>query len=162
MYLQFYLRVFKSSTFSKLFQDNKPKEINDISEEQLKEINKRPLEPVIQLCSSTNEFGESRCFKGCDNDVVSEVPTVQDLNKLKINDLSNIKMWLWDIWEDPFKKPGQIFLFGKALLNGIPTSTCLQIQNVEHCLYFLPRKTVCLIPNHAILHNHCIRVIIFP
>lgn len=60
----------------------------------------------------------------------------------------DMKFWYWDAWEDA-NNPGQIFLFGKiAVDNKNPRSTeyksiCVKVENVEHCIYVLPREFVC-------------------
>lgn len=59
----------------------------------------------------------------------------------------SMKMWMWDAWADQQKRPGEIFLFGKVLGNkGVGKadyqSICVQIENVEKCLFLLPREHV--------------------
>lgn len=55
-------------------------------------------------------------------------------------------MWFWDAWEDHYKAPGQLFLFGKVAIEGrLPVeykSACVKIENVERCMYLLPREYV--------------------
>lgn len=54
-------------------------------------------------------------------------------------------MWFWDAWEDPIKRPGQIFLFGKVAVDKTKneySSVCLKIDNVDRCVYLLPRQYV--------------------
>ena len=57
-----------------------------------------------------------------------------------------MKFWFWDAWEDPSKHKGQLYLFGKVPVEEKrPTefkSICVKIENVERCLYLLPRKYV--------------------
>lgn len=66
---------------------------------------------------------------------------------------NEMKIWFWDAWEDPIKRPGQLYLFGKIeTLNEKSNSksyqsVCVQVENVERRLYLLPRKYVCLIVN---------------
>lgn len=60
-----------------------------------------------------------------------------------------MKFWYWDAFEDPFKLPGKIFLFGKIASDQNPKefkSVCITVENVDRCLYLLPRKYVRL-PN---------------
>merc|ERR1719461_2324583 len=47
----------------------------------------------------------------------------------------------FDSYEDPIKKPGQIWLFGKTLnkqRNGWE-SICVHIKNIDRCMFVLPR-----------------------
>ncbi|XP_061437934.1 DNA polymerase alpha catalytic subunit [Lethenteron reissneri] len=48
--------------------------------------------------------------------------------------------WI-DAHEDPFAQPGVVYLFGKVLLEDTRSyvSCCVTIQNIERCLYLLPR-----------------------
>lgn len=60
----------------------------------------------------------------------------------------DLKMWFWDAWVDPVKAPGHVYLFGKVACQGSGTasatqpeykSTCLRLEQVERCIYLLPR-----------------------
>lgn len=57
-----------------------------------------------------------------------------------------VRFWFWDAWEDPYKKPGQIYLFGKIAVEGKSPpefkSACIKVENIERCLYLLPREFV--------------------
>lgn len=57
-----------------------------------------------------------------------------------------VRFWFWDAWEDPYKKPGQIYLFGKIAVEGKTPpefkSACIKVENIERCLYLLPREYV--------------------
>lgn len=58
---------------------------------------------------------------------------------------STINFWYWDAYEDPIKLPGKVFLFGRMPLENNPKefkSVCVTIENVDRCLYLLPRKYV--------------------
>lgn len=61
---------------------------------------------------------------------------------------STLKFWYWDAYEDPIKLPGKIFLFGKMASDQNPKefkSVCITVENVNRCLYMLPRRYVSLI-----------------
>lgn len=58
----------------------------------------------------------------------------------------DMKFWYWDAWEDP-AIPGQIFLFGKIACDNNSRTTeyksiCVKVENVEYCVYVLPREFV--------------------
>lgn len=58
---------------------------------------------------------------------------------------TTMKFWFWDAWEEPVKFPGKLFLFGKVQSDKNPNeynSVCVTIENVERCLYLLPREEV--------------------
>lgn len=74
--------------------------------------------------------------------IVESSESLPDISKVNLKNVDTLTMFLWDVWEDHYRKPGHVFLFGKAEINGVLTSTCVQITNVEHCLYLLPRKKV--------------------
>lgn len=59
-----------------------------------------------------------------------------------ISNGDGLKMWYWDAWEDPFKRPGQVFLFGKVGNAKENKSVCVHVENVDRCLYLLPREYV--------------------
>ncbi|XP_022101936.1 DNA polymerase alpha catalytic subunit-like [Acanthaster planci] len=50
--------------------------------------------------------------------------------------------WL-DAYEDPYKQPGTVFLFGKVWIDSAKTlvSCCLSVKNIERVIYLLPRET---------------------
>lgn len=58
---------------------------------------------------------------------------------------NTLKFWFWDAWEDPIKFPGKIFLFGRVPSEQNPKefkSVCITVENVQRCLYVLPREYV--------------------
>lgn len=74
----------------------------------------------------------------------NKIETENDMKGTKDVDIKNtetINLFLWDMYEDQYKKPGQLFLFGKTEVNGVFNTVCVQITNVEKCLYLLPRPT---------------------
>lgn len=64
------------------------------------------------------------------NDIDIENPTSEN----------EMNIWFWDAWEDPFKRPGEIFLFGKIKEGKEFKSVTVHVDNVDRCLYLLPRK----------------------
>lgn len=58
---------------------------------------------------------------------------------------TTINFWYWDAYEDPIKLPGKVFLFGRMPVENNTKeykSVCVTIENVQRCLYVLPRKYV--------------------
>jgi DNA polymerase alpha subunit A len=59
-----------------------------------------------------------------------------------------MSFYYWDAWADPIKRPGEIFLFGKVEAPGSGKnsteykSICVHVENVDKCLYLLPRTHV--------------------
>ncbi|KAG4074677.1 hypothetical protein HA402_004548 [Bradysia odoriphaga] len=82
-----------------------------------------------------------------DADLINAVADVTDDVMMTDDKQSDMKFWYWDAWEDP-NNPGQIFLFGKiAADNKNARSTeyksiCVKVENVDHCIYVLPREFV--------------------
>lgn len=72
----------------------------------------------------------------------------------------DMKFWYWDAWEDP-AIPGQIFLFGKIACDSNSRTTeyksiCVKVENVEYCVYVLPRefvRSLCLSFNFRVSFN---------
>lgn len=65
------------------------------------------------------------------------------------DDAAPVRFWFWDAWEDAYKCPGQIFLFGKIAVPSKSSSSksapeyksaCIKIENIDRCLYLLPRE----------------------
>lgn len=78
-----------------------------------------------------------------DDDLLSAVDVGESISQA--TGAKEIKFWLWDAWEDPIKFPGKVYLFGKTPSEQNPQefrSVCITIENVDRCLYVLPRKQV--------------------
>lgn len=61
--------------------------------------------------------------------------------KENLNNNESIKFWYWDAWEDQFKRPGEVFLFGKISgPNGTFKSMCIHVTGIEKIIYLCPRK----------------------
>ncbi|XP_071492723.1 DNA polymerase alpha catalytic subunit-like [Diadema antillarum] len=53
-----------------------------------------------------------------------------------------LRMYWLDAYEDPFKQPGTVFLFGKVWIKEAKShvSCCVAVKNIERCVYLLPRE----------------------
>ncbi|KZC05167.1 DNA polymerase alpha catalytic subunit, partial [Dufourea novaeangliae] len=51
------------------------------------------------------------------------------------------RFYWWDAYEDPYKQPGVVYLFGKVFVPSIKTycSCCLTVKNIPRRIYLLPR-----------------------
>lgn len=90
------------------------------------------------ICSNENDADDELLRSIVDNS--STLASTVDGKK-------EMKFWFWDAYEDPFKFPGKVFLFGKMPVEDNPKefkSVCVTIENVEKCLYLLPRRFVCI------------------
>lgn len=74
-----------------------------------------------------------------------DVDAAQAMVTSNVDGNSALKFWYWDAYEDPIKLPGKLFLFGKMVSDKNPKeykSVCVTVENVNRCLYLLPRKYV--------------------
>lgn len=74
-----------------------------------------------------------------------------ELNQLKLTDelpyITNsdnqqvFRFFWWDAYEDYYKQPGVVFLFGKVYVESAKsyTSCCVAVRNIERKIYLLPR-----------------------
>lgn len=106
-------------------------------------------EPIVKE-TKTHKWDEDldkHFLTGWDNIGVMDNAEDELLNstqKMDVDD-TNMKIWYWDAWEDQYKRPGQIYLFGKVPANKQTTgfqSVCVHIENVEKCIYLLPREFI--------------------
>ncbi|XP_012251179.2 DNA polymerase alpha catalytic subunit isoform X2 [Athalia rosae] len=54
------------------------------------------------------------------------------------------RFYYWDAFEDPYKQPGIVYLFGKVFVDSANAfvSCCVRITNVDRRIYLFPRKYV--------------------
>lgn len=54
------------------------------------------------------------------------------------------RFFWWDAFEDPYKQPGVVYLFGKVFVGSLGeyVSCCLGIKNVPRRIFLLPREYV--------------------
>ncbi|XP_076453850.1 DNA polymerase alpha catalytic subunit-like [Babylonia areolata] len=68
----------------------------------------------------------------------SELPLVSD------DDGTQVLRFYWlDAFEDPYKQPGTVYLFGKVWIESAKAhvSCCVTVKNIERKIYILPRPT---------------------
>lgn len=87
------------------------------------------------VCNDENEADDDELLGSVDVDH----PILESSND------NVLKFWFWDAWEDAAKFPGKIFLFGRVRSDTNSKefkSVCITVENVERCLYVLPREYV--------------------
>ena len=59
-----------------------------------------------------------------------------------VNGESVLRLFWFDAYEDHWKHPGVVFLFGKVWAESAHThvSCCVSVRNIERCVYLLPRR----------------------
>ncbi|KAK9294901.1 hypothetical protein QLX08_010646 [Tetragonisca angustula] len=64
------------------------------------------------------------------------LPLVTNANNEEI-----FRFYWWDAYEDPYKQPGVVYLFGKVFVPSIKEyrSCCLTVKNIPRRIYLLPR-----------------------
>lgn len=128
---------------------------SNVKAEQIKsDLIKKENECYAQLFSNweSNSFAN----ENDDDDALLgsiDVDATQISNS--VDGKSSMKFWYWDAYEDPFKLPGKIFLFGKIVSDQNPKefkSVCVTVENVNRSIYLLPRKYVSF---DKIYTNYC-------
>ena len=91
------------------------------------------------------------------------LPLVTNANNEEV-----FRFYWWDAYEDPYKQPGVVYLFGKVFVPSIKEyrSCCLTVKNIPRRIYLLPRVYVCLLGfilyfNFNIISNFYILSIIY-
>ncbi|XP_041358143.1 DNA polymerase alpha catalytic subunit-like [Gigantopelta aegis] len=118
-------------------QDSKPETDNNKPS-----VVKTKPQPVVK-----EEFVSA----GWDNMEKESVPTVDDVHvdttQLPLtanNDGEQVLRFYWlDAYEDYYKHPGIVYLFGKVWIDSAKTfvSCCVTVRNIERRVYLLPRPT---------------------
>lgn len=126
---------------------SKPGESSADKAKQIKEeLVKKENETYAKLLSN---WENDSSING--NDADDELLGSVDFDSLQAMTVSNadgnsaLKFWYWDAYEDPIKLPGKLFLFGKMVSDENRNeykSVCVTVENVNRCLYVLPRKYV--------------------
>jgi DNA polymerase alpha subunit A len=58
--------------------------------------------------------------------------------------LQVLRIFWWDAYEEGFKQPGVVYLFGKVWIESAKThvSCCVAVKNIQRRIYLLPREKV--------------------
>lgn len=51
----------------------------------------------------------------------------------------NLRFWYWEAWEDPLRRPGEVFLFGRTQEG---KSISVRVEKIDRVIYLLPREYV--------------------
>ncbi|XP_013098926.1 DNA polymerase alpha catalytic subunit [Stomoxys calcitrans] len=54
-----------------------------------------------------------------------------------LNAHENLRFWYWEAWEDPLRRPGEIFLFGRTEEG---KSISVRVEKIDRVIYLLPRE----------------------
>lgn len=106
-------------------------------DETVPEPETTPIDPkAVVIDENITDNWEKLCQmeSEADNELFNEIDDFESSPE------NEIKMWLWDAWEDPAKRPGEIFLFGKVKDGKDFKSLTVHVENVDRCLFLLPRK----------------------
>lgn len=136
----------EENQFNESTADTSTSNESHIKSEQIKaDLLKQENENYAKLISTwENNFAN-------ENDDDDELLGSIDVNTAEasitstVDGKSAMKFWYWDAYEDPIKLPGKLFLFGKMVSDQNPKefkSVCVTIENVNRCLYLLPRQYV--------------------
>ncbi|XP_005185222.2 DNA polymerase alpha catalytic subunit [Musca domestica] len=49
----------------------------------------------------------------------------------------NLRFWYWEAWEDPLRRPGEVFLFGRTQEG---KSISVRVEKIDRVIYLLPRE----------------------
>lgn len=91
--------------------------------------------------------------KNCkvDNNVDDDDELLSTIDVDAFDEQTTMKFWYLDAYEDPFKFPGKVFLFGRMPVETNVKefkSVCVTVENVDRSLYLLPREYVRLLLFH--------------
>ena len=139
----------------------------DIDVKDLPECTLKPLE--TQKCGSQYketkeveiEFGDQAWANDFEMQFTeADVATITNVELESIPLVTNeagdkvFRFYWWDAFEDQWKQPGIVYLFGKVYNESSKdyVSCCLQIKNIPRRLHILPREFVSL-RNHLIQYE---------
>lgn len=79
---------------------------------------------------------------------MTEIEISVDKSELPLHALENgqkvFRFWWWDAFEDVYKQPGVVYLFGKVWVESAKAyvSCCVTVKDIERRIYLLPRENV--------------------
>uniref|UniRef100_A0A8C3G2R0 DNA polymerase n=1 Tax=Cyclopterus lumpus TaxID=8103 RepID=A0A8C3G2R0_CYCLU len=105
-----------------------------------------PKADIFLSLSRSSRIGSS--WGQEEDDGVSEAPTEIQVDSSQLPLVEGAEgeqvfrfYWL-DAFEDPYSKPGVVYLFGKVWIESAQShvSCCVTVKNIERTMYFLPRE----------------------
>lgn len=120
-------------------------------------VNKKSknIESTVQARNDIEEeLFDSECFsKMLDTEFATQTSDIEmsvDSGEIPLPLTTNankeevFRFYWWDAYEDPYKQPGVVYLFGKVFVPSTKTycSCCLTVKNVPRRIYLLPRVHV--------------------
>ncbi|CAH1781279.1 unnamed protein product [Owenia fusiformis] len=112
-----------------------------------KQAPKPPPKPAPVIQKETEETAFVSGWEGANVGQTTEIDVQVDSSKLPLvtNEAGEqvLRMYWLDAYEDPFKQPGVVYLFGKVYIENANThvSCCVTVKNIERRVYLLPRET---------------------
>ncbi|XP_070173652.1 DNA polymerase alpha catalytic subunit-like [Littorina saxatilis] len=118
---------------------------DDFSVKKEKDVTAVETKPAITSEELLNGWESIKCEDVGQSESVmdvhmegSELPLVAD------DDGNQVLRFYWlDTFEDPYKQPGSVYLFGKMWIESAKThvSCCVTVKHIERKIYLLPRAT---------------------
>ncbi|KAF2880378.1 hypothetical protein ILUMI_25794 [Ignelater luminosus] len=116
----------------------------------LSQIEEFPSQEVPSTSTAKDDITEEQLLSGWETmqeGTSNSVEVEINIDKLKIPTVINdqgkqvFRFFWWDAFEDPAKRPGEVFLFGKTYCEAAKAyvSCCVVVRNIERKLYLLPR-----------------------
>ncbi|XP_041482401.1 DNA polymerase alpha catalytic subunit-like isoform X2 [Lytechinus variegatus] len=123
--------------------------VEEVKEEEMEEEEEEEEKPQIkteinpEVCSTTGwetikgEVEEEGFVKMDVKVDSSSLPLTTNDEGEKV-----LRMYWLDAYEDPYKQPGTVFLFGKVYIEDAKThvSCCVSVKNIERKVFLLPRE----------------------
>ncbi|XP_029039913.1 DNA polymerase alpha catalytic subunit isoform X1 [Osmia bicornis bicornis] len=120
---------------------------------QKNEKNKMLNPPECKKDIETEMFDSESFSKMLDSDFEIQTPNVEvSTNTTEVplplvtnaNKEEVFRFYWWDAYEDPYKQPGIVYLFGKVFVPSIKEyrSCCITVKNIPRRIYLLPRAYI--------------------
>ncbi|XP_033119807.1 DNA polymerase alpha catalytic subunit-like [Anneissia japonica] len=129
-----------------LEEEIKIKEEKEVKVEPvIKKEEKKPEYDVEALASTGWETIKGQVNNGAQKCLADEVHIDSSSLPLTKNEEGEqvLRFYWFDSYEDPYKQPGVVYLFGKVWIESAKThiSCCVPVKNIERQVFLLPRET---------------------